>query len=204
MDTMTVQEVVTRLGKVASAVDRKLEPVSKELRLFVSSPGDVTAERECISRVVEELNASVGATGGITLMRYTWESILQPVETRSIQATVAEALEHVDIFLLILGSRIGTPMGEGRGSGIEEEFRMAVDNSKRTGRPQVLCYLKTAPVQVTSVDHAEQLRRVLEFRDRIKQDHLVYEFESLDELEHAVRHSLTKIIMSEAGRLTTP
>lgn len=202
-DSMTVEDVATQLKAVASTVDRKPERVSKELRVFVSSPADVTAERECVSRIVDELNASVGAAEGVTLLRYTWENTLPPVGTRSIEATISEALAHVDIFLLILGARLGKPNGVGRGSGTEEEFRMAVENSKHTGRPQVLCYLKTAPVQLTSVDQAEQLRRVLEFRDRLRNDLLVYEFESLDDLERAVRHNLTRIILSERGRLTS-
>lgn len=199
-DSMTVEEVATRLRAIVSTVDRKPDRISKELRLFVSSPADVTAERECVSRIVEELNASVGAAERVTLLRYTWESSLPLLKTGSVQATISEALGHVDVFLLILGVRIGTPIEVGRGSGTEEEFQMAVENSKHTGRPQVLCYLKTAPVQVTSVDQAEQLRRVLEFRDRIRNDRLVYEFESLDDLERAVRHDLTNIIMSEGSR----
>lgn len=108
----------------------------------------------------------------------------------------------MDIFLLIIGARLGTPVGDGRGSGTEEEFRIAVENSRHTGRPQVLCYLKTAPVQVSSVEQVEQLRRVMEFRDRLLKDGIVYQFESLADLEYAVRQHLTKIIALEGDRLT--
>ncbi len=201
-DSMTVKDVAAQLRAVVSTIDRKPERTFKELRLFVSSAADVTAERECVARIVEELNASVGATEGVRLVRYTWETPLLLIEGGNIQAAVDEALGHVDVFLLILGSRMGTPTGHGRTSGTEEEFRMAVDKSKHAGRPLVLCYLKTAPVQVTTVDQAEQLRRVLEFRDRIRKDRLVYEFESLADLERAVRHSLTTIIVSEGRRPT--
>ena len=202
-DSITVKDIATRLGSLASALDYKPERVQKELRLFVSSPSDVIAERECVSRVVEELNARVGSTEGITFLRYTWENVLPPIETKSIQEAVNEALSHVDVFLLILGSRIGTPIGPGRGSGTEEEFRMAIESSKHTGWPMILCYLKTAPIKIKSADQAEQLRRVLEFSDQLRKDRLVYEFESLNDLENAVRHSLTKIIKSEADRLTS-
>ena len=80
---------------------------------------------------------------------------------------------------------------------------MVVENWKRTGQPQILCYLKMAPVRLQSVDQVEQLRRVLEFRDRLRSDGLVYEFESLDDLERAVRLHLTNIITSAGGRLTS-
>lgn len=202
-ESMTVEDVAKSLKAIASTVDRKPDRISRELRLFVSSPADVTAERECVSRIVEELNAGVGAAEGVTLVRYTWESSLPPVVARSPQAAINEALGHVDVFLLILAARIGTPIGARRGSGTEEEFEMAVENSKHTGRPQVLCYFKTAPVQVTTVDQAEQLRRVLEFRDRIRSDRLVYEFESLEDLERAVRNNLASIIVSEGRRPTS-
>jgi hypothetical protein len=200
-DSMTIKDVAEQLRAVAATVDQKPERIFKELRLFVSSPADVTAERECVSRISEELNAGVGAAKGVALQRYTWESFPPSVIRGSVHGTVSEALRHVDIFLLILAARLGTPVGINSGSGMEEEFQMVVENSKRTGRPQVLCYLKTAPVQLKSVDEAEEFGRVLKFRDRLKRDHLVYEFESLDDLERAVRHHLTEIILSESHRL---
>jgi hypothetical protein len=91
---------------------------------------------------VEEPNAGVGRATGVTLLRYTWDSYLLPVETGGVQDTVSETFGHVDVFLLILDARLGTPIGVGRGSGTEEEFRIAVEKSRHTGRPHILMLLE--------------------------------------------------------------
>jgi len=85
------------------------------------------------------------------------------------------------------------------GSGVEEEFRIFFDKWKLTGRPRILCYIKTAPTRLQSLEQLEQARRVLEFKDHLRGSGIVYEFESLDELEHILRAHLTNIMAPPGG-----
>jgi hypothetical protein len=195
---MSVEDIASQLRAVIAASGHGSEGVLRELRLFVSSPADVTAEREIVSRVVEEINARIGVTDGVLLRRYTWESL--PAVEAQPQDAVAEILRQADIFLLILASRLGRSIGPSSTSATEQEYWSAVDSWQRTGRPQVLCYLKTTPVKIVSLDQLEQARRVLAFSDQLKRDGLVYEFESTADFEHAVRLHLTKIIQSARDR----
>jgi len=200
-ESMSVEDVVSRLRAYVETTSTKTEPLLRELSLFVSSPGDVTAEREVISRVVEELNATVGSSKGIVLRRYTWERFA-PVEMGHPQSVMNEMIRDIDVFVLILGNRLGTPVGIGGGSGTEVEFQMVAERWRHTGRPQILCYLKATTPKIDSAGEVEQLRKVLAFRDQLKNEGFVFEFTSMEDLEKAARLHFVKIIASAAGRPT--
>lgn len=199
-DSLTVADIAGRPKAVVAATGQIGDPVLHELRLFVSSPADVTAEREVVSRVVEELNARMDKAEGVVLRRYTWES-LPAIEARP-QDALNDILRTSDIFLLILAARLGSPITADRSSRTEEEYLVVVENWRRTGRPQILCYLKTSPVKPSSINELDQLRRVLTFSDQLRRDHLLHEFESIGDFEAAVRLHLTKIIHSFKSPLT--
>src|SRR5262249_56437217 len=99
-DLMSVADIADRIKAVVSATGQGNVRVPRELRLFVSSPGDVIAEREVVARVVEEINVGIGEPEAVTLRRYTWES-LPPIEARP-QDALNDLLAGADIFLLIL------------------------------------------------------------------------------------------------------
>jgi TIR domain/Domain of unknown function (DUF4062) len=198
-ESMTAEEIAAQLKTLATNVHKKTARSFKELHLFVSSSGDVLAERECVSRVLDELNASVGAAEGVKLRRFTWESSLMPIGGERSQAAINQTLQDIDVFLMILGASLGTGR-PGSGSGTEEEFQTIRKSWELFGRPQILCYVKTAPVKLESIEQLEQFRRVLEFRDRLKSGGLVHEFESLDDLERAVRIHFKNVIVSAAVR----
>ena len=201
-ESMTIEDIAAEIKAIVTTTERKADRVSTELRLFVSSPADVTAEREVVARVVEELNATVGAAEGVTFRRYAWES-LPAVELAHPQQALDDMLRRLDVFVLILASRLGTPIGVGGGSGTEEQYKLVVEKWRQTGKPKIFCYLRTAAVRLESVDALEQLRRVFEFRDQLKRDGLVFEFESIADFERAVRLHLTNVIHSSHGRLTS-
>jgi len=200
-ESMRVEEVVTRLRTCLETASTKTEPILRELSLFVSSPADVTAEREVISRVVEELNATVASSNGIILRRYTWERFA-PVEIGHPQSVMNEMIRDIDVFILILGNRLGTPVGIGGGSGTEVEFQIVAERWRHTGHPQILCYLKATTPKIESSTEIEQQRKVLAFRDQLKNEGFVFEFTSMEDLERAVRLHFVKIIES-AGRRPT-
>lgn len=185
-----LQSAIFRMGS-------RVEPVFRTLRLFISSAADTKVERELVIRVVEEINARLGVEKHVLLKTIMWESF--SASWLSPQHTVEEAIKDVDVFLLLLSARIGTVL-EGVPF-IEKELQLAQENWRQTGRPQILCYLKTAPVKLDTIDQVEQYRHVLEFRDRLRSDRLVYEFESTDDFESVLRNHLVNIVES-TGRLT--
>ncbi len=139
------------------------------LRIFVASPGDVLDEREHLRLVVDELNRTLADRLGLTLDLLDWRTHVAPGMGRPQQVIFDQlALEKWDNFVGILWARFGTPPGtthSERGepflSGTEEEFTLAYQAWKETGRPQILFYrcLRSIP----AISDPDQLKLVQEF-----------------------------------------
>jgi WD40 repeat protein len=155
-------------------MNRHQKPV---IRIFVSSPGDVGAERLAAERVLNRLRD-----------QYASEAIIQPffweyeplTATHHFQQRIP-APSSMDICICILWSRMGTPLpadefkrpdGTPYSSGTEYEFEDAFASYRREGRPDLLVYRKTAKPQFVgssadeAADFAQQLRSLEEFIDR--------------------------------------
>ena len=50
----------------------------QRIRVFVSSPNDVKAERELLDGVVEEINRTIGETSSFVLQLFKWERNVIP------------------------------------------------------------------------------------------------------------------------------
>ena len=76
------------------------------LRIFVSSPGDVGAERAVALAVAERLQLEF--RGQVQLETYLWErSLLRATDT--FQAQILD-IQQADLALFILWARVGTPL----------------------------------------------------------------------------------------------
>jgi hypothetical protein len=140
------------------------------VRVFISSPGDVAQERAVARRVLGRVQSAYA--GRVTIEPLLWEQ--QPlVANTTFQAQLAPP-SQADIVIAILWSRLGTPLpativradGTRFRSGTEFEIEDALDAARRTGRPRVVLYRKTAdpPRWFASADEA---RDAAEQRDAL-------------------------------------
>jgi tetratricopeptide (TPR) repeat protein len=134
------------------------------LRIFVSSPGDVVEERMLTRRVLERLAGEF--FGRVALEPIFWEH--EPLlATDSFQKQIVRPSD-TDILVSILWSRLGTRLpaqftradGSRYGSGTEYEFEDAVEAHKREGRPDLLVYRKTADPVVSLKDKKALLEKL--------------------------------------------
>ena len=118
-----------------------------KLRIFVSSPGDVGAERAVAVAVTERLQLEF--RGLVDLETYLWERTVLRA-TDSFQAQIID-IQDADLAIFILWARIGTPLpieqfkradGSQYGSGTEYEFERAREGFDDSGKPDLLCYLR--------------------------------------------------------------
>jgi tetratricopeptide (TPR) repeat protein len=146
----------------------------KTLNLFVSSPGDVQAERERVDFVVERLNAEFAGRARIRTIR--WETrYYSSHETFQTQIPEAAAC---DLVVAIFGARLGSPLparfplmpsGEPYPSGTAYEVLSAIEARRKShGVPDVYVFRRpSAPlVALDAVDRAEieaQWRRLTGF-----------------------------------------
>jgi len=149
----------------------------KTLNLFVSSPGDVQAERERVDFVVERLNAEFAGRARIRTIR--WETrYYSSHETFQTQIPEAAAC---DLVVAIFGARLGSPLpaqfppmptGEPYPSGTAYEVLSAIE-ARREGHgvPDIYVFRRPrAPlVALDASDRADieaQWRRLTEFFEK--------------------------------------
>ncbi|HKH46319.1 MAG TPA: DUF4062 domain-containing protein [Thermoanaerobaculia bacterium] len=164
----------------------KLTPI----RIFVSSPGDVPAERQAIKEVARRLNDTLAKSQGFILDVLTWEDRVIPFAGKRPQEVVNEQIGPYDLFIGIMWSRFGTPT-ERFGSGTEEEFRLAYEWWTQKGKPKILFYFCSTPPRLTK-EHIAQYGKVLEFKSELSAANLICEYEGSQSFEDLVRDHLTQ------------
>lgn len=137
------------------------------LHIFVSSPGDVGAERGVAFAIAERLQ--IEFRGQVLLKTYLWErSLLRATDT--FQAQILD-IQQADLALFVLWARMGTPLpleqfsrrdGSQYSSGTEYEFERARAGYEHKKTPEILCYLKTAEVRLLMKDRELRAQQVAE------------------------------------------
>src|SRR3954468_13220830 len=143
---------------------------SRTIRIFASSPADLSTERKALASAIQELNTTLHALvpdKGIALELVAWETHTHPDVGTDPQAVVDGQLGYeCDVFVGMMWKRFGTPTPKW-GSGTEQEFRSAYSGWQRVRRPaHILFYFSEAPVSTKlTVADTQQLGLVVQFRE---------------------------------------
>ena len=136
----------------------------QELKIFISSPGDVGQERLLSERVIARLQGEFAAY--FELQPIFWED--KPMEaSQHFQNQIAEDLFAADIVICILWQRLGTRLppsytradGSQYDSGTEWEFETAIGMCREHGKPTVLVYKKTKRPDLHLYETDERMQR---------------------------------------------
>ena len=147
--------------------------MTKPFRVFISSPGDVAAERRRAALVIEKLAKDY--VRYFDVKPYLWET-----EPMLASGTFQDAIvppNRADIVILILWSRLGTALPESKYRGIdgrapvtgtEWEYETALSAQRQHGAPDLLAYRKSmAPrAEYKTAADIEELGRQLQKLDR--------------------------------------
>ncbi|MDF1874083.1 AAA family ATPase, partial [Vannielia sp.] len=134
-----------------------------EIKIFLSSPGDVNEERILADRVMKRLAERYASVAHLVPIVWEHEPLLA---TATFQDQI-EKPSTTDIVICILWSRLGTRLpahiqrddGSRYDSGTEFEFEDAWDAIQRTGRPDLLVYRKMAEPYISLAnDHDAEER----------------------------------------------
>ncbi|HMD97197.1 MAG TPA: hypothetical protein VKM93_07715 [Terriglobia bacterium] len=168
-------------------------PQREEIRVFVSSPGDCQPERDAVSRVLDEMNRTIGERECLFFQILQWED-LPPGLGSNPQAVIDEHLGSYNVLIGVMWMRFGTPIPGGAQSGTEHEVQHAIQSWSRIGQPRVMFYFKLdAPGDLSAIDPA-QFAKVQDFRTRLQAQALVQTFHGTSEFESKLRVHLHKLI----------
>jgi WD40 repeat protein len=144
----------------------------KTVRIFVSSPGDVGAEREKAREIFDRLQ--VEFSGLLRIAPYFWEH--EPMRADTDFQTQIEPPSKFDLFVCLLWARLGSrlhpqlhhkPGGGEYASGTEYELLDALEGFRQSNAPEVLIYKRTGD-PVIPVKPKEERERVLAQYDALE------------------------------------
>lgn len=155
---------------------RLRQNAAKQLKVFISSPGDVIPERMIVKTVIGRLNEEFG--GRAYLVPILWEE--EPLLASDTFQAQIHPPRHTDIYLGILWSRIGSPLpetilrpdGTVYDSGTAFEYEDALHGFKKNGYPEMLLYRKSGSPTLSLadrevvLDRLEQIDRLQSYVDR--------------------------------------
>ena len=151
----------------------------RKVKVFISSPNDLSAEREICKRVIDELNKVLPKENNAWIDAYFWEEQPQAVGMGLPQGRLDSPSKY-DLYIGMLGKRFGSPTGEidpetGEKikSGTEQEFKEAYREWKASNgkRPEIKFLRKKvkAPSPEKKEEY-EQYQRVERFFQEFKED----------------------------------
>jgi DNA-binding response OmpR family regulator len=152
-----------RLGASLEKV-RLRQKFTRQLKIFISSPGDVIPERRLVKQVIQQLDDEYSHE--VQLLPVLWEE--EPLlASETFQSQIVEPRD-TDIYLGILWSRIGSPLpdtmlrpdGSQYDSGTAYEFEDAMGGFREHGKPDILIYRKTGSPLVSIADRQEVMERL--------------------------------------------
>ncbi len=174
--------------------------MTRTIRIFISSPGDVSNERDALESLIKnDLQSTLGRQHNLHLEPMRWEKMVTP-GMGDIQKKVYEEMGPYDIFVGIFWKRFGTPTSE-YGSGSEDEFRHAYRQWEEDNSRPVMMYFceKAASVDLdTDPEEAmkqfQQAQKVKGFREELGEKGLYWRYTELEEFRELThRHLYTTI-----------
>ena len=157
--------------------------------VFISSPGDLSLERDLVTEICNQLTSDLGSIHGFALDPVRWETHTHSAVGERSQSVISSQIGDYDIYLGIMGFNFGTPTGA-YGSGTEEEFQDALSYKSQDDRLSIQFYFSSAKVDLEKIDLSEY-KKVQSFRQEIGSKGLYYrKFEDLTQLQVMVRKGI--------------
>jgi formylglycine-generating enzyme required for sulfatase activity len=169
------------------------------LRIVVASPGDVQAQCNALSTVVEELNHGFARDRGVRLELARWETDAYPgFHPEGPQGLIDPLLriETCDILIGIFWKRFGTPVKDAH-SGTEHEFLLGYEAWKLSGRPHIMVYFNQRAYTPKTREETDQWGQVLDFQRNFPKEGLWWPYRGRAQLERLVRNHLTQFLRQQ-------
>lgn len=170
--------------------NKKVDPVPSKLangmcvkiiRIFLASSSELREDRDAFELYFRQQNDRLRKEGlYIEIVR--WENYLDAMSNTRLQDKYNQEIRNCDIFVSLFKTKTGKYT--------EEEFNVAIQTYKKTGKPQIYTYFQKAMVS-TSVSNRADVQSLWDFQKKLeKLGHFYTEYESIDGLQRHFRDQL--------------
>ena len=149
-------------------------------RIFIGSPGDVPKERKIFSDIIKRVNKIKANSLSVHLEAIGWEDTLPGKGRPRPQSNINEDLLKCHLIIMLLWNRWGSNTGK-YSSGFEEEYELADSNSK-----EIWLFFREVRKEMLA-DPGDQLKKVIEFRDRMEKERKYFFIPYKDEKDWRIK-----------------
>jgi len=172
------------------STDRHAGVREKTIKVFLASSEELREDRDAFDLYCRQQNDQLRKQG-LYLQIVRWENFLDVMADTRLQDEYNREVRACDIFVSLFMTKTGKYT--------EEEFDVAHQTFKGTGKPLIYTFFKEAQVS-TSAAHREGLTSLWEFQEKLKQlGHFYTQYKSIEDLKLRFRDQLAKL--HEEGRL---
>jgi hypothetical protein len=148
-------------------------------------------ERDCVVAEIGILNRALRRTKGPKIKVIRWPEDIAAGAGYYAQSVINRQATQLDIFLAVIGARMGTPTPRAN-SGTEEEFDRAIEEVYRGHNIQILLFFSNMLTRIDQID-PYQLLMVKAFRDKTgRLGVLHHPYSSIPEFTQRIRVSIKK------------
>jgi hypothetical protein len=166
------------------------------LKVFISSPKDVSGERRLLEDLVDRINPATKETLGIELDILSWTQLppITPVlSEQKIQDILNDEVRKCNIFVLILYKRYGTKQPGWKKSNVEREVDIAINLLKKEKKIMFLSYFRNIP---KDLNEGSQVRNVKRLREKLERRNVFYKtYSKPNEFKELITHDLYSTIL---------
>ncbi|MDN3588198.1 hypothetical protein QWY86_16055 [Pedobacter aquatilis] len=173
--------------KIADVVKTQVPELSdpdeniKVVRLFLASSAELKADRDQFEIFINRENNNL-VSKGIFLRLTVWEDFLDAVSSTRLQDEYNKAIRQCDIFVSLFHTKTGRYT--------EEEFDLALETFKTTGKPITYTYFKNIEASVRNQDDTS----LDSFKDKLRKlGHFPTSYNDIYDLKYQFKMQLEKI-----------
>ena len=179
------------------------DPNPREKYIFLSSPENVSQEREEVREYFKELTQRERATSGLRFTVIGGEDALlglgRPMDR--INDLFAYYKDDLILYIGIMGTRFGSPTGK-YGSGTEEEFNEAKEVRGDGSLPEIKFFFQKVSISSEAPDEEhDEFRRVVKFRKSLSNDLFFGTYDKTEDFRNRFRSKLNPWIGQFISRL---
>ncbi len=164
---------------------------------FISSPGDVSKERQIAEEVIETTSKRLSQSLQLHILPWKWENRppAMPAGEVTFQDEINKRIDECHFFVLILGKRYGSKEPGHKKGNVEREVERALAKHRSDPSFGVLAYFKELPA---NNDRGRQERDLRAFQKRLKAEGIVFHsFRSDKDFKERFTHDLYEVAIKK-------